>query len=312
MAIYDGVSGKRRGSVGNETYTLTRGLNVVKAKVIDPTNPRSTAQQTQRASFASAIRFYQLATRNFFKFAYESQRQRESDFNAFMRFNAKKSVVVPPYNAETNPDYPLVGNWKMSQGSLAFVPVVRAGGSAGHFTFTAQIKREGDYSGYAVPTTVAQLSKALVDEAGLQYGDILTIPYWYAMGQYNAGSVMLAQQQENRFGYAQFILSTSDTTALTDLEGYSVQILATANSLIINFEVETDLVSAVSIGEFVGAATMILSRLNGNNLLVSDAEMVMSSGANALWGLLSEPGVRDANLRLWGAQGTAILKGGKG
>lgn len=312
MAIYDGVSGKRRGSVGNETYTLTRGQNIVKAKVIDPTNPRSTAQQTQRASFASAVRFYQLATRNFFKFAYESQRQRESDFNAFMRFNAKKSVVVPPYNAETNPDYPLVGPWKMSQGSLAFVPTILIGGNAGHFQFTFRLKKEGDYSGYTIPTTVAQLSKALVDEIGLSYGDILTMPYWYAMGQYNAGSVMLDHAQENKFGYAQFILSTSDTTALTDLEGFSVQILATANSMIINFEVETELVSATTIGEFVGGATMILSRLNGSNLLVSDADIVMSSGANALWGLLQEPGVRDANLRLWGAQGTAILKGGKG
>lgn len=312
MAIYDGVSGKRRGSVGNETYTLTRGLNVVKAKVIDPTNPRSTAQQTQRASFASAIRFYQLATRNFFKFAYESQRQRESDFNAFMRFNAKKSVVVPPYNAETNPDYPLVGEWRMSQGSLPFAPIVLFGGSAGHFDITFRLKKDGDFSGYAQPTTVAQLSKVLVDEIGLAYGDILTMPYWYAMGQYEAGSVMLAHAQENRFGYAQFILSTSDTTALTDLDGYSVQVLASAEELVVNFKVATDLVSAVSIGEFVAGATMIQSRLNGSSLLVSDAEMVQSSGANALWGLLSEPGVLDANLRLWGAKGTAILKGGKG
>lgn len=312
MAIYDGVSGKRRGSVGNETYTLTRGQNIVKAKVIDPTNPRSTAQQTQRASFASAVRFYQLATRNFFKFAYESQRQRESDFNAFMRFNAKKSVVVPPYNADTNPDYPLVGPWKMSQGSLVITPDVIFAGAAGNYTISFRLHKDGDYSGVTAPTTVAQLSKVIVDEIGLSYGDILTMPYWYAMGQYNAGSVMLEHQQENKFGYAQFILSTSDTTALTDLEGFSAEVLGTSTGLSIYFRVEVSGVSAVSAGEFVAGATMILSRLNGNDLIVSDADIVMSSGANALWGLLQEPGVRDANLRLWGAQGTAILKGGKG
>lgn len=312
MAIYDGVSGKRRGSVGNETYTLTRGLNVVKAKVIDPTNPRSTAQQTQRASFASAIRFYQLATRNFFKFAYESQRQRESDYNAFMRFNAKKSVVVPPYNAETNPDYPLVGEWRMSQGSLSIAPEVVFSGSAGNFTISGRLHKEGDYSAITAPTTVAQLSKLLVDEFGLNYGDILTMPYWYAMGQYEAGSVMLAHQQENKFGYAQIILSTSDTTPLADLVGFRIEVLGLATGLSVYVRVDVTGVSAVSIGEFVAGATMILSRLIGSNLLVSNAEMVQSSGANALWGLLSEPGVLDANLRLWGAQGTAILKGGKG
>lgn len=312
MAIYDGVSGKRRGSVGNETYTLTRGQNIVKAKVIDPTNPRSTAQQTQRASFASAVRFYQLATRNFFKFAYESQRQRESDFNAFMRFNAKKSVVVPPYNAETNPDYPLVGEWRMSQGSLSIAPEIVFSGSTGNFTISGRLHKEGDYSSLAQPSTVAQLSKLLVDEFGLNYGDILTMPYWYAMGQYEAGSVMLAHQQENKFGYAQFILSTSDSTALADLEGFRTEVLGLATGLSVYVRVDITGVSAVSIGEFVAGSSMILSRLNGSNLLVSNAEMVQSSGANALWGLLQEPGVRDANLRLWGAQGTAILKGGKG
>ena len=36
MAKYFGISGKRLGSVGNETYDIVNRQNIVKTKVIDP------------------------------------------------------------------------------------------------------------------------------------------------------------------------------------------------------------------------------------------------------------------------------------
>lgn len=311
MAIYDGVSGKRRGSVGNETYAITRGQNIVREKINQTTNPRTTSQQTQRATFAQAIRFYQTATRNFFKFAFESQKSKESDYNAFMRLNAKKSLIVPKYNAEDNPDYPLVGQWMMSQGSLEIAPIVEFTGQTGDFVFEARLHKAGDYSERTAPTTGAELSALLVAEFGLQYGDIITMPWWYALGQFSAGSIMLSGSQRNMFAYKQFILSTSDTRSLSDLGGMNVGVVLSSTECNVRFFIPFKS-PQIMLSELVAGGTMILSRLVGEKLLVSNSFMAPSTGAESLTTLLNDPAVRESLLREWGATGTAILKGGQG
>lgn len=310
MAIYDGTSGRRRGSVGNETYTITRGQNIVKEKAKNVANPRTTSQQTQRATFAQAIRFYQTATRNFFKFAFESQKSTESDYNAFMRLNAKKSLIVPPYNAEDNPDYPLVGQWMMSQGSLDISPIVEFTGQTGEFVFEVRLHKDGDYSELVAPTTGAELSALLVAEFNLQYGDILTMPWWNALGKFFAGSIMLDGTQRNMFHYKQFILSTSDTRQITSLDGINVGVVHSATELNVRFFIAFNS-PQIQLSELVAGGTMILSRIVGEKLLVSNSYMTPSTGATSLITLLNDPAVRESLLREWGATGTAILKGGK-
>ena len=44
MAKYYGIGGKRKGSVGNETYAINRGENIVKSKIIQVNDAKTPEQ----------------------------------------------------------------------------------------------------------------------------------------------------------------------------------------------------------------------------------------------------------------------------
>lgn len=310
MAIYKGVSGTRVGSVGGETYAISKGDNIVKAKITHMSNPRSYAQMQQRATFAQAIRFYQEATRNFFKFAFSSKRQNESDYNAFMRLNAKTAPIVPPYDADKNPAYPLVGEFQMTQGGLYFAPTVSFGGKEGAFYCNCNIHLDGDYQTIVAPTTVAEASAILVEHFGLKYGQIVTVPCWNALGKFFTGQIMLDGAQSNAFRFGQFILSSTDSTPLTDLVGIKIICVGTATALQFNFRVEFAS-PQIQLGELVAGGCGILSEPTPYGLEVSNSTLTMSAAAQNLLNLLNQPAIREQLLKEWGATPGAILAGSK-
>ena len=123
MAIFYNITQAGKGTLGNTYLRRTRTatgkeVNVLAQKNFNPKNPKTLGQMAQRARFATAVKFYKRATRNFFKFAYEDKKANESDFNAFMRHNVAASVPMVKAQVD-NESYPAIGNkWMLSQGSL--------------------------------------------------------------------------------------------------------------------------------------------------------------------------------------------------
>ena len=123
MAIFYNITQPGKGTLGNTYLRRTRTatgkeVNVLAQKNFNPKNPKTLGQMAQRARFATAVKFYKRATRNFFKFAYEDKKANESDFNAFMRHNVAASVPMVKAQVD-NESYPAIGNkWMLSQGSL--------------------------------------------------------------------------------------------------------------------------------------------------------------------------------------------------
>ena len=123
MAIFYNITQAGKGTLGNTYLRRTRTatgkeVNVLAQKNFNPKNPKTLGQMAQRARFATAVKFYKRATRNFFKFAYEDKKANESDFNAFMRHNVAASIPMVKAQVD-NESFPAIGNkWMLSQGSL--------------------------------------------------------------------------------------------------------------------------------------------------------------------------------------------------
>lgn len=312
MAIYSGISGKRKGSVGNETYTITRGQNIVRAKVIETTNPRTRSQMIQRASFASAVRLYQLATQSFFKFAFEDKKELESDYNAFMRHNISRGAVVPPVNTTDVPDYPCLGDWEWTNGRLPLSFTAAFGGTTGNFFLQTIVKVSGDYSS-TTPATMGELATLLAEKGIFSLGDIITIPVMWYEAIYVPGQLIPQGTQANSFKYAQLILDASDATAIgvteADVNGVGVSITGTASSLSVSFKVHFS-APAEQLAGLIAQGSLIRSQLPaGGKLLVSKSGNSMSAGAQNLYTFLQNDVNRERILQMWKAKENAILEG---
>ena len=186
MAIFYNITQAGKGTLGNTYLRRTRTatgkeVNVLAQKNFNPKNPKTLGQMAQRARFATAVKFYKRATRNFFKFAYEDKKANESDFNAFMRHNVAASVPMVKAQVD-NESYPAIGNkWMLSQGSL--LPLRQKMQRIAIFTESVHdtlvlgtSKDLSDFGGgsFQSDATVADISKVLV-AMGYSEGQIFTL-----------------------------------------------------------------------------------------------------------------------------------------
>lgn len=121
MAKSRSFFGLRRGSTKSLTFQVNKGQQITKDRVYEVANPRTTQQMAQRLRFACAVLFFKHANQALFKYAFESKRPLESDYNAFIRHNALNAGVVSRYMLERN--YPALGNFVLTQGSLGSIDV---------------------------------------------------------------------------------------------------------------------------------------------------------------------------------------------
>lgn len=157
--------GHARGKVGSLVFSRLKGQQVTRARNFSPANPRTASQMYQRALFTDAVKFYTRGRRNLFQFAFEDKKENESDYNAFMRNNAKRGVVISKAAFDMY-GYPALGNWLMSKGTLEplYSSIVAS-------QPTIQFNR---VSSLEQITTLGQLSQFIVDGEQWLDGDIIT------------------------------------------------------------------------------------------------------------------------------------------
>lgn len=324
MAIYSGTSGRRRGSVGNETYTITRGQNIVKEKVLQPLNPRTQRQQTQRAKFASAVDFYKFATRNFFKFAYEDKTSRESDYNAFMRYNTGLGIIFPRPESEIkirlfgeNGEWPMVAPWKLTEGRLAGVDYTTT------YALNAQdvdhnivrVKMESSYydAEMANATTIGEASAILITAGLASAGDILTFVFFYqskSVRAEQAGTLGGTPGNLNEFEYRQLIVDVADTRPLSALGFDSITVGKDTTNQKTHLTAALSLFNqSLAVESFCAADAVIRSRKVAGGLEVSSAELKLNDCAQLWYDVTSRDSYKESFLRTWNTGEGAILAG---
>lgn len=309
MAKGNMLLGYARGSVGDVTFYRDGGLQRARARNRRPGNPRSSRQMTQRALFANAVKFHKLAVSKFFKFAFEDKKANESDYNAFMRENLKRGVLISKTAFDTQ-DYPALGDWILSRGSLAeiFGVGIDAGNNmqAMHFPLPCRDVTLSDNP------TIGEVSQALIAQAQGQWmvGDIITLVEVTA-GKYDVPTATPTPRRYlTNFLLWQFIVDPSDTRTFKSLVQdffISNQTIDGVNRLCISVGVNSS--SATEYWEQgLHQAGVIHSRV-GDTTLVSRCELV----ANANYRKALEDAQADsyvsAVLADWQASGEAILQG---
>ena len=117
MAKYFGISGKRLGSVGNETYDIVNRQNIVKTKVIDPKYSNTKRQVSQRAKFLDCFNMVKTIGSVYMEKAFNNRKRKESVYNVFMKNNVGQALMISPKDNE-DPNMIGFGDFLISKGNL--------------------------------------------------------------------------------------------------------------------------------------------------------------------------------------------------
>lgn len=228
--------GMARGSVGDVTFARVKGQQVGRARNRRPNNPRTQSQMTQRSSFMSAVKFFAKGRQNYFTFAFEGKKANESDYNAFMRLNSKKGYQMTK-EIYDNPNYPAVGEWQLSQGSLKDIPTAWQSATV---NFAAML----GVTTSTLPTalTLGEVSQKLIATGEYMSGDILTFGQIITDSVVEEGSdpIPIAWSEDGiAWQLSQFILNPSSTELILNLipnlginvDGESGEVTVITNSL---------------------------------------------------------------------------------
>lgn len=292
---------KRIGSVGGETYSVVNGQTIVRAKPVSVANPRTDAQMTQRSQFLSAVRFFQRANQRFFKFAFESKKQTESDYNAFMRLNSKRGGYITKAQGDSI-GFPMVAPWIMTQGSL------------GGLTYDIYLDEENNinylsvtlapsFSGTA-PTTIAGISEQLkANYTDVLESDIITLLSIHAadVGTSFIDDLDAADiENENIWILNQFLVDTTDTRAIGE-------VLNNATCAVRDGALFLDI--RISDHDSVGGGIAVQSRNTPSGLKVSNTVFALNATGLLAYDMMRSNAHREQVLAWWGAQQQAILQG---
>ena len=309
MAKGNMLLGMARGSVGDVTFYRDGGLQRARSRNRQPNNPRSNKQQTQRALFSNCVKFYKLTAAKFFRFAFENKKVNESDYNAFMRENLKRGVMMSKTAFYCEP-YPALGNWLMSRGSLATIR------NANDDNTNAPIFDLG--APYAeIPSrniTIGEISTAMVASGRYQVGDIITMIKYLSNGDKIPSATPNAETDylQTNFVFWQFLVDPNNSNTFISLFGDVVRFYIDQTSQG-NLAISFGSLAASGNEEWrIGyqATTIIHSRNTANGLLVSTQELTCNPRyTDAITTATTDATYKSAVLSDWQASGLAILQG---
>lgn len=302
MAKGNIILGYLRGSIGDITFFRAKGQQLSRARNRAPANPRTVLQMDQRAKMACAVKFYTQVGTNFFKYAFEGKKDKESYFNAFV----KNNILLGGYigkQASRVYDFPALGAWQISSGTL---PEITAPfpQSVNGVVFSV-----GTVSGTPL-TTISDFSKALIgsDSSRWREGDILTCLCYCATNYATLPTIYTDQGNRAYTAVWQIRLSTSNTDKLPSIE---------FPLLDMSFECKLDTNGLSFIGSSGSEYTnnlycfgMIHSRNTANGLRVSSSTMVAPQSPDLL-SVVSLPSgsYYNAVIADWQATDDAVLQG---
>lgn len=223
MAKFHGLGGIRRGSVGNETYYIHKGQNIVKRKNEYYHNPRSEKQQLNRAKMKGCSCLVKMIPLEYLKDTFADKKITESEYNCFFRHNIP--TVAPMIKEESNfPNVPGCSiNVQISHGTI---PTVNSAllntNPSGAFDLRGGILLPDNTN----VTTVAQVSNVLLQfYPQLKNNDYINTFVYIANGCWDASpnyyEGLWAYEDENNyaqpfFGRHCFKIDTNNNELITN------------------------------------------------------------------------------------------------
>lgn len=293
--------GYARGKMGDIVFARVKGQQVQRPRNRQPNNPRSAAQMYQRSLFACAVKFFSKGRQALFQYAFEGKKSTESDYNAFVRLNAKNGVHLTKDMID-NLNYPALGNWIMTQGSL---PGFTSNYNETDHKFHSNLG--GSFTADLSAITIGMLSQALIETGNFQTGDIITVLNIRSGSFYEEGSdpipVVVDEQNPITWIIEQFEINPSSTELVTAIFNNFDFAKTSANAL----EITSRALSS-SVDE-IGGFAVFHSRKTSSGVKVSTTTLVNSLGANEAIAKCETQEYVDYVLVDWQSRQEAILEG---
>lgn len=285
--------GDARGKLGEGVFMRSKGQTIVRGYNPSPLNRRTQSQQAQRAVFSAAVKFFSRGVQNLFHFAFETKPTKESDYNAFMRLNAKKGIYFGPAE-NSNEAFPALGPWSMTRGSLK--------GAAVEFDTLPRIYFPGIDT--APSRTIGALSQAILEsDANYEPGDILTfvnIGMWITPGSPSYPFERVPDEVPD-WNIYQIVLDTSDTTPLP-ADDWFYQVSPDDGLGIWPHQAEVPTA-------FCGACCFVHSRVRNGKVYVSNSDLALNGLAATAYSYGRSDTWRAVVMAAWGTEQESILQG---
>lgn len=278
--------GMARGAVGDIVFSRLKGQQVTRARNRQPANPRTSSQMYQRALFTDAVKFFTRGRRNLFQFAFENKKENESDYNAFMRENAKRGVVISKA-AFDNYGYPALGNFILSKGTLP-------PSNASLISTGMQIEKTIAATTTPAVATLGDISRVFIDGVDYLDGDILTFVTIVVNDNTNVPSVD-GVGGNTEWVINQIQLDANSTQPLSDY-GLTATSLEPQSG---NAYVEVHQVIETLLQTSIAAGAVIHSRNTANGVRVSTEELALNSVATTAIEAARQRSYIDAVVESW-------------
>lgn len=289
MSKINPLFGKERGKYGGSVYYVLKGEQIKREYNPSPSNPRSYAQQAQRALLANMTKFYRRGQSNFFKFAFEDKTKKESDYNAFARNNMQKGCYLTK-DLYDNYVCPALGEFQLTKGSIDMSLGLVIAGDYAFFNkrFSTLLSTIGDLSTWL-----------LANEPTLMPGDIFTIVI--AEADFIPGNYAMGDTPPT-WKTIQFKIDTADLTLLTSLGIEMADDGAGAGFYYMYVEL-----NAIDRASF---AALIVSRNTDSGLKVTDSAIVPGPAAAVIIDWNRGEYAKRQTAISWGGNPEAFLQGG--
>ena len=272
------------GKLGGAVYYVVNGETRSRKLAAKVTNPRTTSQMLQRVRWANLVNFYR-ANRSWMKYAFETKKANQSEYNKFMSLNVSSSPIYLTKQQAAGGAcvaYPYI----ITQGSLGSVEHTIAGTKVKsnlYLPLEAQL----------LPTTsVAQLSQWLVEQnPALQYGDQLSLIRVYQQSNPNTGYPYIIVRE-----YEMILSSTNFSSWANYLPQDIVETDANASLQWLQID---------GSGR-VGGVSWVISRTVGGKTYVSTQSLVVL-GNDTLIGQFSSQNQLQAAINSYGESEEAFL-----
>lgn len=216
MAKFYGIAGTRRGSVGNETYYISKTQNIVKKKATFVFDPRTEKQITQRIKIKNCLLGLKNVKNALELNTFTNEQVIENHENAFVKNNVRNCCIIDRISSNI-PNFPtLSSNIVCSYGTLD----------------SLYVASNDDFLGVVFPgvdsedKTIAQLTNEIMAEYEfLRNGDAITFFYYFCTNITSSENKLfewgnpelLNNTVEIITGRKTFILNTNDNRNIDNL-----------------------------------------------------------------------------------------------
>lgn len=218
-------------------------------------NPRTVSQMNQRVKWANLVNFYRINS-GWMKFAYETKKTNQSEYNKFMSLNVSNSRIFLPKSLAAQGAC-IVDSYIMTQGSLASIEVSSLSNDWVTNLFV------GETSIMETNITVGEVSQALLENnPAIREGDQLSFIRFSQLTSPSSGVPYVVVRKY------EVIIKADDTRPFYEFMPIDY---------ITNFSSSTGYAIGVNNSEMAGGFLFCLSRTVGGKTYVSTQSIIVAN-----------------------------------